>query len=66
MKKIRLDSAIWQHIIKTLIFICAIALIVQLFPTTNHFKYHFEIGKPWRYELVTASFDFPIYKTKSN
>ncbi len=64
MKKIRLDSAFWQHIIKTLIFICAIGLIVQLFPTTNHFKYHFEIGKPWRYELVTASFDFPIYKDK--
>lgn len=62
MKKIQFHSNIWQHIVKTLIFIGAIALIVQLFPTTNHFKYYFEVGKPWRYELVTASFDFPIYK----
>ncbi|MDD3491162.1 MAG: HDIG domain-containing protein [Paludibacter sp.] len=41
-----------------------IAIIIQLFPTENKFKYHFEIGKPWSYELITASFDFPIYKNE--
>lgn len=30
---------------------------------SNPFKYHFEVGQPWGYGLVTAEFDFPIYKT---
>jgi len=39
-------------------------LTVYLFPRYNNaFNYHFEVGKPWGYELVTAEFDFPIYKT---
>ncbi|OIP84294.1 MAG: hypothetical protein AUK44_03020 [Porphyromonadaceae bacterium CG2_30_38_12] len=41
-----------------------IIIIMQLFPTQNKFSYQFEIGKPWTYELVTASFDFPIYKSE--
>lgn len=45
------------------LFACVIALIVQLFPTESKFKYQFEVGKPWSYELITASFDFPIYKS---
>ena len=52
-----------QNITKFGLFICVIALIVQLFPTKNKFKYQFEVGKPWSYELITASFDFPIYKS---
>jgi hypothetical protein len=35
---------------------------VQFFPSQNKFSYQFEIGKPWSYELITAAFDFPIYK----
>jgi len=39
-------------------------LTVYLFPRYNNaFNYHFEVGKPWGYDLVTAEFDFPIYKT---
>ena len=45
------------------LFLLVIAFIVELFPTANKFKYQFEIGKPWSYELITASFDFPIYKS---
>ncbi len=52
----------WQKIIKVLIFITLIIVIVQMFPERNTFNYEFEIGKPWPYELVTASFDFPVYK----
>jgi cyclic-di-AMP phosphodiesterase PgpH len=44
------------------LFLCVIAIIVQFFPRENSFKYQFEVGKPWSYELITASFDFPIYK----
>ncbi len=40
------------------------ALCIYLCPRyTDSFKYHFEVGQPWGYGLVTAEFDFPIYKT---
>ncbi|MBQ7531290.1 MAG: HDIG domain-containing protein [Paludibacteraceae bacterium] len=45
-------------------YLALAALTVYLFPRYNNaFNYHFEIGKPWGYDLVTAEFDFPIYKT---
>lgn len=62
MKKIHTESLFWKNALKVLIFISTIALIVPLFPSANSFNYYFEMGKPWRYELITAPFDFPIYK----
>lgn len=54
--------------LKTILIVSAYlaltVLIVYLFPRYNNaFNYHFEVGKPWGYDLVTAEFDFPIYKT---
>ncbi len=63
--KISFSKTTWQNIYKGLIFIALIVVIIQLFPERNSFNYEFEIGKPWSYELVTASFDFPIYKTNN-
>lgn len=60
--KFRISPKKIKYISKIGLFLCVIALIVQFFPSQNKFKYQFEIGKPWSYELVTASFDFPIYK----
>ena len=51
-----------NNLTKIGLFLCVIVIIIQLYPTQNKFKYQFEIGKPWSYELITASFDFPIYK----
>ncbi len=51
-----------QHITKAGLFACLVILIVILYPTEDTFKYQFEVGKPWSYGLITASFDFPIYK----
>jgi hypothetical protein len=45
------------------LFVCLTVLIVLLFPSSDKFKYQFEIGKPWQYELITTSFDFPVYKS---
>ena len=46
----------------SLLALAAIAL--YLFPKySTPFKYHFEVGQPWGYGLMTAEFDFPIYKT---
>ena len=44
------------------VFILAIALVTLLFPRQGDFKYSFSEGRPWQYGLLTAPFDFPIYK----
>jgi putative nucleotidyltransferase with HDIG domain len=41
----------------------AILLIAYFFPKEGKFRYQYHEGKPWRYGLLTAPFDFPIYKT---
>ena len=48
--------------IVVILFICAI--IVYLFPKVGSFQYEFQKGMPWRYETLTAPFDFPIHKTE--
>ena len=62
--KLKITQKHLQIITTAGLFICVIAIIIQLFPTKNKFKYQFEVGKPWSYELITASFDFPIYKNE--
>lgn len=44
-------------------FIAAALLIAYFFPREGKFRYQFYEGKPWRYGLLTAPSDFPIYKT---
>ena len=42
------------------------ALCIYFLPRyTNPFKYHFEVGQPWGYGLVTAEYNFPIYKPEA-
>jgi putative nucleotidyltransferase with HDIG domain len=38
-------------------------LIGYFFPREVKFRYQFYEGKPWRYGLLTAPGDFPVYKT---
>jgi len=40
-----------------------IALIILFFPRQKTFNYDFSLGKPWRYEQLTASWDFAVEKT---
>ena len=44
------------------IFLAAVAIIVYFLPREGQFNYQFDINKPWKYGLLQASFDFPIYK----
>ncbi len=53
----------WEIVVKYTIFLLLVTLIVILFPKTKQFKYTYDLGKPWRHELLVASFDFPIYKS---
>jgi putative nucleotidyltransferase with HDIG domain len=39
-------------------------VIIALFPREGKFRYSFVEGKPWKYGLLTAPFDFPIYKSE--
>ena len=49
-------------IYKSLIFIATVSVIVCFLPNEGKFNYQFDINKPWKYGLLQASFDFPIYK----
>ncbi|SHF18303.1 HD family phosphohydrolase [Dysgonomonas macrotermitis] len=44
------------------LFVLAIILIAYFAPRETKISYDETEGKPWRYGLVTAPFDFPIYK----
>ena len=44
-------------------FVLTAILIAIFFPREGKFRYQFFEGKPWRYDLLTAPADFPIYKT---
>lgn len=60
--KLRLSPTTWHNIVKGSLFLGVVIIISYLLPNQNSFKYQFEIGKPWSYDLITASFDFPVYK----
>ena len=49
-------------IYKSLSFIATVSVIVYFLPNEGKFNYQFDINKPWKYGLLQASFDFPIYK----
>jgi putative nucleotidyltransferase with HDIG domain len=57
---------IWSEIYKHALFILSIVAIILLLPTTSLDPFQFEIGKPWQNDLLTAPFDFPIYKTSND
>ena len=44
------------------IFFITVAIIVYFMPKERSFNYQFELNKPWKYGLLQAPFDFPVYK----
>ncbi len=53
-----------KRYLKLLPFLAFTGIVLYLFPHyDNQFSYYVEVGKPWGYERLTASSDFPIYKT---
>ncbi|HCC86519.1 MAG TPA: hydrolase [Porphyromonadaceae bacterium] len=58
-KKIKIRTRVFVP----MIFVLAVMFITYIFPRQGSFKYSFNEGKPWQYGLLTAPFDFPIYKT---
>ena len=50
-----------QTFLKILIVLLAVAAIVLTLPRSDRSAYIYEEGQPWRYALLTAPFDIPIY-----
>lgn len=48
---------------QSLLLLVGAAMAIMIFaPREQKFKYSFLEGKPWRYDLLTAPYSFPIYK----
>ena len=52
-----------DYIYRAFMFLATVGIIVYFLPRGEKFNYQFEAGTPWRYGLLQASFDFPIYKS---
>ena len=62
--KITKDDLTWHEIlVRALLVIVSVAIIVWLMPRRNSFNYNIEKGKPWIYSDLSATFDFPVYKS---
>lgn len=56
---------VFKILYRVLTIIAVVAVIVWMLPREKKFNYEFSLGNPWRYGLLTAEFDFPIYKESS-
>lgn len=63
--KIKITREITENILKALLFLGVILIISYLLPNKNKFKYQFENGKPWSYDMIVSPFDFPVYKSET-
>ncbi len=66
MKKIDFSKKMLRRALRVLLFVGSVALVYECIPhQATHFDRQFMLGKPWPHELLTAEFDFPIYKDES-
>jgi len=54
-----------EKIFRILLFAVAVGIVTYFFPHNDVFRYEFEIGRPWRYGLLTAPYDIPVYRSDS-
>ncbi len=55
----------WRNLATRAVLVSiAVAVIVWFLPRNESRVYRYDIGKPWMYSSVIATFDFPIYKTE--
>lgn len=65
MKKLKFKDDPTQNLLKIGFFLVAALMIIESFPREGRFRYSFQEGKPWRYGLMTAPYDFQIYKSQA-
>ncbi len=49
------------NMVRMALLIAAVALIALCLPRTGRQSYSYEVNQPWKYHLLTADFDIPIY-----
>ncbi|MDR0810824.1 MAG: HDIG domain-containing protein [Paludibacter sp.] len=57
-------SLFWQKFYISLLFVVVVCCLVLFAPKDSAFNYTFEKNRPWTHGLITADFDFPVYKDK--
>jgi membrane-associated HD superfamily hydrolase len=57
------DITLKDIIFRVIVTVAAISLTVLFLPRENDSQYQFDLGRPWRYSPLIATFDFPIYKS---
>lgn len=58
------DLTLRSLLIRIAIVVGTVAVIVLTMPNDSSITFFSDVGKPWRYADLTASFDFPIYKSE--
>ena len=53
-----------QYLFTAAVFVAAVALITFSLPREKTVNYDFALGKPWKYEQLTAPFNFAVYKSE--
>jgi putative nucleotidyltransferase with HDIG domain len=55
-----------RTILQASLFVVLAVFCIYLCPRPqNPFGYKYEVGQSWKYKLLTAEFDFPIYRTEA-
>lgn len=63
MKKFENWRSFYQNLFKVGLFVLSAALIIHFLPREGKFRYDFQENRPWKYGLMTAPFDFQVYKS---
>ncbi|MCM1005704.1 MAG: HDIG domain-containing protein [Prevotella sp.] len=50
-----------KTLLRILLIVVAVAAVIFALPRTDRTEFTYEEGQPWRYTLLTAPFDIPIY-----
>ena len=54
-----------QRAYKIALFLLTAVLIVYLLPHDRKLNYSYSLGRPWKHELLTTAYAFPILKDKA-
>ena len=63
--KFKIDFTWRDMMTRVALAVCATAAIVWFMPRDNKPNFKLEVGKPWKYNELTATFDFPVQKSDS-
>lgn len=54
------------NIVRFSLAICSIAILLLVLPHAGHKGFTYELNQPWRYALLTADFDIPIFRDSTS